>query len=334
MLDGQEIVAKQPVDLSVYVYDLDGQPIRYTQAAVEFTWDGSILPVKWSSGRSDCFYPRASSTPRSVATCAMRERAALCSSTLLRRCNVLCGLQHGAQVLLRNAPWHAMLVARCSTLQHVAGSHKYYSEVPSERDTGDHEIVILLKAGWSEENRSIAPCEHSRKHARTHPPTHRWTLRRTITHSRNHAHIHTPTHTHARTPMHLNTHARSKDTRCSARMRTRSRSLAQTQRKRERERDVTHTCVTRTQSHTHAHARVHTQAHACAGELLRQRVTVQSDRIQLITAGAIAGCAILVPPIHVDKAKCRCSRSGRIKPSAGAGASAARLAAVAEPRPR
>ena len=32
----------------------------------------------------------------------------------------------------------------------VAGSNKYYAEVPREREAGEHEIVISLKSGWSQ----------------------------------------------------------------------------------------------------------------------------------------------------------------------------------------
>ena len=47
---GEEIVGKASVALYAFANDLDGLPIRYTQADVEFKWDGTVLPFKWSAG--------------------------------------------------------------------------------------------------------------------------------------------------------------------------------------------------------------------------------------------------------------------------------------------
>ncbi len=130
---------------------------------------------------------------------------------------------------------YARLTTRCDVLP---GSHKYFSEVPTERSTGDHEIIIALTAGWSMETRNITPCTHTqRARSRNCQCAHARTYTR--------AHAHTSTHTH---------------------------------------------------THTHTHDRTHT--HAFTGVLLRRTVTVQSDHTQLITAGSIAGCAILVRPIR------------------------------------
>ena len=41
----------------------------------------------------------------------------------------------------------------------VAGSNKYYSEVPPEREAGEHEIVISLKSGWSQLVPDLEGCE-------------------------------------------------------------------------------------------------------------------------------------------------------------------------------
>ena len=109
---GAEIIGKATVELYVFAYDLDGLPIRYTQAAVEFSWDGSVLPFKWSLGVIDRVF---------------------CVSPLLAK-------------------------SAC-----VAGSHKYYSEVPPERDAGEHEIVISLKSGWSELTPDLGRCELLRR---------------------------------------------------------------------------------------------------------------------------------------------------------------------------
>ena len=45
-------------------------------------------------------------------------------------------------------------VAACA-----AGSNKYYSEVPPEREAGEHEIVISLKSGWSQLVPDLEGCE-------------------------------------------------------------------------------------------------------------------------------------------------------------------------------
>jgi hypothetical protein len=41
----------------------------------------------------------------------------------------------------------------------VAGSNKYKSEVPPEREAGEHEIVISLKSGWSQLVPDLKGCE-------------------------------------------------------------------------------------------------------------------------------------------------------------------------------
>jgi hypothetical protein len=48
---GEEIVGRATVALNAFAYDLDALPIRYTQAEVEFKWDGTVLPYKWSPGK-------------------------------------------------------------------------------------------------------------------------------------------------------------------------------------------------------------------------------------------------------------------------------------------
>ena len=41
----------------------------------------------------------------------------------------------------------------------VAGSNKYYSEVPPEREAGEHEIVISLRRGWSQLVPDLKECK-------------------------------------------------------------------------------------------------------------------------------------------------------------------------------
>jgi hypothetical protein len=52
---GEEIVGKAAVALYAFANDLDGLPIRYTQADEEFKWDGTVLLFKWSAGTVDVF---------------------------------------------------------------------------------------------------------------------------------------------------------------------------------------------------------------------------------------------------------------------------------------
>jgi hypothetical protein len=70
---GEEIVGKATVALYAFANDLDGLPIRYTQADVEFKWDGTVLPIKWSAGTvesgSTSFLPHRAVALRSGVCC-------------------------------------------------------------------------------------------------------------------------------------------------------------------------------------------------------------------------------------------------------------------------
>ena len=60
--------------------------------------------------------------------------------------------RYGRRLSFRTGLWPC--VAAC-----VAGSNKYYSEVPPEREAGEHEIVISLKSGWSQLVPDLEGCE-------------------------------------------------------------------------------------------------------------------------------------------------------------------------------
>ncbi len=55
---GAAIVGMASIELFAFMHDLDGLPILYTQADVEFLWDGIVLPIKWSPGAIDRFSVR------------------------------------------------------------------------------------------------------------------------------------------------------------------------------------------------------------------------------------------------------------------------------------
>ncbi len=73
---GEEIVGKATVALFAFANDLDGLPIRYTQADVEFKWDGTVLPFKWSAGTveswSTSFLPHPAVALRSGMRCRVK----------------------------------------------------------------------------------------------------------------------------------------------------------------------------------------------------------------------------------------------------------------------
>ena len=64
---GEEIVGKATVPLLAFANDLDRLPIRYTQAYVEFKWDGTVLPFKRSAGTAEF---RVDVFPAAVALCS------------------------------------------------------------------------------------------------------------------------------------------------------------------------------------------------------------------------------------------------------------------------
>ena len=64
---GEEIVGKATVALLAFAHDLDGLPIRSTQAYVEFKWDGTVLPFRWSAGTAEF---RVDVFPAAVALCS------------------------------------------------------------------------------------------------------------------------------------------------------------------------------------------------------------------------------------------------------------------------
>ena len=71
--------------------------------------------------------------------------------------------RYGRRLSFRTGLWPCVAACAAGSRPCVAacaaGSNKYYSEVPPEREAGEHEIVISLKSGWSQLVPDLEGCE-------------------------------------------------------------------------------------------------------------------------------------------------------------------------------